>query len=325
MKKLSICVTRYKEPWEVCKDLFDSIQTQRGINFEDIEVIVVNDGRDELLTGREFINYPFHVDYIPMEEHGGVSKARNFARDKATGEYVMFCDIDDMFLNNCALHLIFGAIKEKPDVIISSFIEEAYSGDTYKIIRHDKDATFIHGKVFNRDYLNENNIRFKDELTIHEDGYFVLTSLVCTEEKREISTPIYMWKWNDNSVVRKDAEDYVLKTYDHLMNCRWAICKELEERGFIDKYFDSVVKTVVDSYYDFNKPGYLDPKNKALVAKAEKAFKKFYTEFGKDYKESNINRIAEMMFVCRQNAFKNGLRVEQRTINEWLNHITKEV
>lgn len=326
MKRLSICITRYKEKWPICKDLFDSIAIQRGINFEDIEVIVVNDGRDELLTGREFINYPYHVDYIPMNEHGGVSKARNFALDHAHGDYVMFCDIDDMFLNNCGIHLLFCAMKEEPDFTSSSFVEEVFNKDgAYKIVRHDKDITFIHGKMYRRRYLVDNNIRFDESLTIHEDGYFNVIASICTESKKDTTVPFYLWKWNDESVVRKDPKAFVLKTYDHLMKSRAAICRELEKRGFIDEYFNSVVKTVCDSYYDFNNPEYLSPANKDDVRKAEKAFKAFYDEFGKDYRESNIERIAEMMFLCRQNAYVKGMRVEQNAIHEFLNHIVRDV
>jgi len=324
--KLSILITRYKESWDICRSMFDSIALQRGISFDDVEVIVVNDGRDKLLTGREFNGYPFHVKYLPMPEHGGISRARNYGLDHSTGDYVMFCDIDDMFLNSCGLYLIFGAMHEGYDSIGSSFIEEHFDKDgTYKIIRHDKDNTFVHGKVFRRQFLIDENIRFKDELTIHEDGYFNLIAAVVSKERKEITTPFYLWKCNKESTVRKDPINYVLKTYDHLMKAREAISDELNARGEVDKYIDSVCKTVIDSYYDFNKPNYLDPKNKELVEKAEKAFKSYYLKFRQDYLEANINRIAEIKFVSYSQAFTNGMRVEQRTISEWLTHIMKEV
>ena len=43
---LDIIVPHYHEPWKICKPLFDSIALQRGIKFEDIAVIVVNDGAE---------------------------------------------------------------------------------------------------------------------------------------------------------------------------------------------------------------------------------------------------------------------------------------
>lgn len=322
--KLSICVTRYKEPWDVCADLFDSIALQRGINFDDIEVIIANDGESDLLDTSLFNILPFNARYI-SHKHCGVSATRNLAFDNSTGDYVMFCDCDDMFLNNCGLHLIFSAMNEMPDIITSSFVEEQYVDGTYKIMRHDKDTTFVHGKAFRKQFLIDEKLRFKEELTIHEDGYFNLVAAICAETKKEIATPFYLWKWNDNSVVRKNRDGFVLKTYENLMDCRIAICDELKERGYIDEYINCVVKTIVDSYYDFNKPEYRAKENKALRDKGERAFKKFYTKFHTEFDEANINRIAEIMAISRANAYNNGFKVEHYTIGEWLKHIVKDV
>jgi len=323
--RLSILVPRYKEPWDTCKSLFDSIALQRGIDFNEIEAIVVNDGDEDILPEDVFKPYPFKVTY-KVESHGGVSATRNKALDMANGEYVMFCDIDDMFLNNCGLNLIFKSTQSNPDMIISSFIEEnGQTGSDYKMVRHDKNLTFVHGKVYRKAYLIDKEIRFRDDLTIHEDGYFNYIASVCADTKQEITTPIYLWKWNAESTVRVDPENYVLKTYDHLMRCRKAICEELYSRGYISEYIDAVCKTVIDSYYDFNKTAYIDPKNSKEVRIAERAFKKFYEQFGQDYREANITRIAELMAISRTLAFANGLRVEQKTLNEWLTHIVSEV
>ena len=43
---LDIIVTHYKEPWSVGEGLFNSIAMQRMINFDDIGVILVNDGEE---------------------------------------------------------------------------------------------------------------------------------------------------------------------------------------------------------------------------------------------------------------------------------------
>lgn len=323
--KLSICITHYKEPAEVCKPLFDSIALQRGIDWGSVEVIVANDGKDGGLDTVPLPLYPFDIKFV-SHDHKGVSATRNLAFDNATGDYVMFCDCDDMFLNNCGLHLVFSAMNENPDVIISSFVEELIDSEgNYSITRHDKDATFIHGKAFRRQFLLDEELRFKDELTIHEDGYFNLLAQVCTDNQKEITTPFYLWKWNSDSVVRTHMKDFTLETYDHLMRCREAICEELNKRGYVNEFINAVVKTVVDSYYDFNKSTWLLPENKPARERAERAFKKFYLRFGKEYKEANITRIAEIMYVCRQHAYANGLRVEQTTISDWLTHITRDV
>lgn len=323
--KLSIVITHYNEPWETCKPMFDSLALQFPADvLEDTEIMVIEDGREDNLNDDCFKPYPFTVKHY-TKKHEGVSAARNYGLDKAKGDYVMFCDCDDCFISSFGLRLIREKIKEEPDMIFGCFMEETRTTDgEYALNRRDKDSTFVHGKVFNRKYLRNYNIRFDPALTIHEDSYFVSIASSMTDNKAEITMPFYLWKWNPNSVVRRDRDHIILRTYKNIMDCRLAICRELKRREEIDTFYNVVCKTVADAYYDSNKPEWLDPENADLVKAAEKEFKRFYDEFGDDYKECNINRIAEILFVCRQMAFSNGLRVEQHTLNEWLNHIVKD-
>ncbi len=321
---LDIIVPHYQEAWSVCKPLFDSIAQQRGINFSDIGVIFVNDGDSHAIETVEG-NYPFSIKFLTVE-HKGVSATRNAGLAESKADYVMFADCDDMFINACGLHLVFSAMKENTDAITSSFIEEQYLDDgSYKLYRHDKDVTFIHGKAYRRKYLVDNDIKFKPRLKIHEDGYFNVIAMTCAETKKEISTPFYMWKWNDNSVVRKNPENFVLNTYEDLMESRAAMAHELNRREYVNEYFDCIIKTVMDSYYDFQKNSYRDEKNAVAVKKAEKAFKNFYTKYSKDYNESALMRRAELMQIARANAFGKEFWIESMTLKEFLNHITKEV
>ena len=77
---LDIIVTHYKEPWETGKRLFDSIALQECINFDDVGVILVNDGEGHELPAECFANYPFAVNQVSIKK-GGVSRARNYGLD----------------------------------------------------------------------------------------------------------------------------------------------------------------------------------------------------------------------------------------------------
>lgn len=325
--KLSICVPHYNEPWETCGFLFDTIGLQRGIDFKDIEVLVGNDGDDKPLTFMDFGEYPYEVTVYNFP-HRGVSATRNALLDKAQGDYVMFCDADDGFCQMYGLHLLMSKMEMKPDAIISSFVEEGFDAeDKFRLIRHQQDMNFIHGKAYRREFLTERNLRFKDDLTIHEDGYFnTLVALEGGENGVFIDNPFYIWRWNDNSVVRRSNDElFLMKTYGNLMDVRMATCEEMQERGFISEYYDAVCKTVIEAYYEFQKPDFLNPDNAKYVKRAERHFKRFYEKHHKDYNECNIKRVAEIMQICRTNAFAQGFRVEQWTITEWLNHIVNEV
>ena len=100
--KLQILIPQYKETDEVVKPLLDSIALQQSVDFNEIGVIICNDGSDVFLSEELLNSYPFEVQYHKCK-HKGVSATRNACLDKANADYVMFCDADDMFMNVCGL------------------------------------------------------------------------------------------------------------------------------------------------------------------------------------------------------------------------------
>lgn len=173
--KLQILIPQYKETEEIIKPLLDSIEVQQNVDLKnDVGVIIVNDGTDIHLSKEFFSRYTFPIEYH-LNEHKGVSATRNACLDYATADYVMFCDADDMFYNACGLYIVFREINNDGfDSLVSAFIEETREPNTNApvYINHDMDSTFVHGKIHNRQFLINNNIRWNDNLTIHEDSYF---------------------------------------------------------------------------------------------------------------------------------------------------------
>lgn len=317
---LDIIVPHYKEPWETCKFLFDTLATQKGVYFGNIRVIVVNDG-DCVLSNDCFGGYPYKVEYL-KKQHGGVSAARNYGLDHATADYVMFCDIDDGFLNNYGLHLVFSAMQDGYDYISSNFVEETFTdNNTPSIVRHNNDFTFMHGKAYKRSFLTEHNLRFDPNMTIHEDGYFNTVALVTAKQEGKlkcIETPFYLWVWNDNSTVRSNREDFVLRTYGELMRTRIGACQQLKDRGYVEEFKTSVCMTVLNSYYDFQKTSYHVAKNQKHLRNAEKAFKGFWDLYGNVFKDCTNQMIAEVAVSARANACKNGMLMEQESLKAFV-------
>ena len=218
MKKLQILVPQYKEDESIIKPLLDSIEVQQNIDLaSDIGVIIVHDGTDVHLSQEFLKRYSFPIEYH-LNEHKGVSATRNACLDYATADYVMFCDADDMFYNACGMYIIFREIENGGfDSLVSAFIEEARDAQTKEplYINHDMDSTFVHGKIHRRRYLIDNNIRWNDSLTIHEDSYFNCLCQRLAKELKYSQTPFYLWRWRDMSVCRHDPK-YILKTYNRV-------------------------------------------------------------------------------------------------------------
>lgn len=302
---------------------------QRCIDFDDVSVILVNDGEGNELPEECFEGYPYGIHQMSIPK-GGVSKARNAGLDVATAEWVMFCDFDDCFASVFGLYLIFcGINEEKYDLLRAVFTEETLddSGGLH-LVSHDDDTVFVHGKVMRRQFLIDNELRFHDKLTIHEDGYFnILVHSIAKDREQKINTPIYLWSWNWDSVVRKDrSEDYVLDTYGHLIRQRIALTNEFIKRQMGNELTTTVIKTVIDCYYDFQQHAWKLPKNKAKLERAERWAAAYLKRYAQLYASANLKQIAEIAALSRaRNLMRNTFLMESETLREWLEHIMRDV
>ena len=324
--KLSICVPHYNEEMEVVVNLLDSLKIQQNINFDDLEVIIVNDGGDaKQITDIATENYPFTIKTI-SNTHNGVSATRNEAFNHATGDYVMFCDVDDMFYNACGLWIIFNEMKgEGFDVLISTFIEESRLPDknpTY--LTHEVDYTFVHGKVYRKKYLINNNIKWNKNLTIHEDSYFnfLAINLANKERAKFCQSPFYLWKWRDASVCRHDPK-YILKTYNNMLDSSTALVNELKDRSKTDLARQTVTNMIFDAYFTMNKKEWLDQENKEYRHNTELRFKKYYEEFLPEFMSIPEETKNGIIVGIRNRMYQEGMILDSITFKDWIEEIDK--
>lgn len=321
--KLQILIPQYKETEAIIKPLLDSIEIQQHIDLKnEVGVIIVNDGTDVQLS-KDFLNrYTYHIDYY-LNEHKGVSATRNTCLDHATADYVMFCDADDMFYNACGLYIIFREINGGGfDSLVSAFIEESRMPGTNEpvYINHDMDSTFVHGKVHNRKFLLEQNIRWNDKLTIHEDSYF---NCLCQKLARELKyspTPFYLWKWRDDSVCRNDFK-YILKTYNNMLDSNDALVDELMKRSKLQEAQFYVTSMIFDAYFTMNKQEWIDQENKEYRRETEKRFKTYYTKFKYLYDTIPQETKVQIIASIKNRMYGEGLLMESITFEDWIKHI----
>ena len=324
---LDIVVPHYHEPWKLCKPLFDSIALQCGVNWEDIGVIVVNDGAQCALEDYLFEGYPYRVENI-VKEHSGLSATRNRGLDESDADYVMFCDSDDMFLNALALKMIWMEMEKGKNIINPIFLEESWDAKKGEMvyITHKSDATFIHGKCYKRSLLTERGIRFPDGLNLHEDGCFNSLA-ICTGQDAivEINTPLYLWKWNPDSTVRHESY-FVVRTYDKLCESWRRGITWLKEHGYEKEYKHVVCKAVICTYYNFQTYPFMIPANAKLKREAERAFKRLYMEIRNDFLSCGDEMYAKFIEVLREESIKSGgFLYELITLTDWLKHIEYDV
>lgn len=322
--KLQILIPQYKETENDMRNLLESIALQQNVDFNELGVIITNDGTDIRLS-EDFINsFPYHIDYY-LNEHKGVSATRNYCLDHATADYVMFCDADDMFYNMCGLYLIFQEINKEGgfDVFLSFFTEETRTPDGQPFyVDHRQDATFVHGKVYNREFLKLFNIRWKEEFTIHEDSYFNYLCQACSREGKMklCQVPFYLWKWNDNSVSRHDSK-YILKTFNCLLDSSSQLIKDLTSRGLMDNARQIATSIIYDSYFTLNKKEWLEQENQEYRDNVERRFKQFYLDFKTYYDSIDEQKKNQIIIQLKNQKYNEGMILESITFNDWIKSI----
>ena len=321
--KLQILVPQYKETEEVIKPLLDSIEVQQNVNLKkDIGVIIVNDGTNVRLSKKFLKRYSFPIEYH-LHSHKGVSATRNACLDYATADYVMFCDADDMFYNACGLYIVFNEINNGGfDTLVSAFIEESHNPYTKEVnyINHEMDSVFVHGKVHNRKFLLDNNIRWNEDLTIHEDSYF---NCLCQRLGKEVTyspTSFYLWKWRDASVCRHDPK-YILKTYNNMLDSSTALIDQFIKRGRIEDAQFFATNMIYDAYFTMNKDEWLNQENKEYRHNTELRFKEYWITH-KELHDSIPNEIkTQIIMGIKNRMYAEGMVLETLTFNEWIKQV----
>lgn len=255
MPILDIIVPHYQEPWEVGSKFFQMLDLQRGINFDDIHVIVVQDGEEGTLPDEHFQNRPYTVDYLTIP-HGGVSVARNAGLDFARSEWVMFCDFDDTFANVYALRDILNVLPAPGyDMLYMDFVAEDRMKDgSMHYNPRTQNVVFIHGKLWRRQWLISHHLNFDESLTFNEDSAFctIANTMMDFSHTGKITTsaPAYVWCFSENSTTTTPGNrgKLLVGLYDRNKK----VCEIFRQRMPFRQYVAMIARTVWDTYHALN-------------------------------------------------------------------------
>ena len=323
MRKLDILIPIFNEGADVVKPLLDSIALQQNVNLrQDVGAIICCDGGSTKLSSELIASYPFEIEFH-MCEHAGVSATRNRCLDYSTADYVLWADCDDMFFNMCGLYVIFREMQgDGFNAMVSAFIEETLNQATgeHVYVNHQMDTTFVHGKVYRRSYLVNNNIRWNDALTIHEDSYFNCLAQKMTSEVKYCQQPFYLWKWRDSSVCRHDPK-YILKTYNNMLDSNTALIQEFMKRGKIGDAQFCTASMIYDAYFTMNKAEWTNQENQEYRRNTEKRFKEYYTQFKGLFDAIPQDAKSQIIVQIKNRFFQEGLFLESVTFDDWISHV----
>ena len=193
MYKISVVVPTYNSG-NFLITFLDSIKAQT-LGFENIEVIFVDDASTDNYTLDLLNNFNeeySNVSVVFLEDNSGFpGTGRNKGLDLANGEYVIFGDHDDSYVDN-AFEVMYDKINGY-DMLISNFnqvfddkvvkfksLYKNASEISVKSIDEDRNLLRIPAaiwtRLFRKEFLIENNIRFLEGM-LAEDMYVYIYSL----------------------------------------------------------------------------------------------------------------------------------------------------
>lgn len=145
--KFSIIIPVYKVE-DYLEDCVNSVLFQ---SFKDYEIILVDDGSPDSCPEicDRFASMDSRIIVI-HKKNGGLSSARNEGIAVAKGEYIIFLDSDDCWIDVCALEKINHNIEENTEVIVWKFIKIPEEYKYYPLRRnrnYNKDVLKINDKL----------------------------------------------------------------------------------------------------------------------------------------------------------------------------------
>lgn len=216
---ISVIVPIYK----VEEYLLDCVKSIRCQTYKNLEIILVDDGSPD--------RCPDICDKLASEDtrikvihksNGGLSDARNSGINAATGEYILFIDSDDYWINNHSISDLVICLNENPESEIIFFGRTTFCGNKTYITNapHPKninnkektqaltallcESDFISSacqKLIKASLLKDNNLYFEKGMLSEDLDWSIRLYLVATKYG-SVYSPFYGYRKREGSITQ---------------------------------------------------------------------------------------------------------------------------
>jgi|LFRM01.1.fsa_nt_gb glycosyltransferase involved in cell wall biosynthesis len=227
---LSIIVPVYQLEKYISKTL-DSL-TRKPIS--EIEIIIVNDGskdNSEQVIETYIQQHPENNILLYTIENAGVSAARNFGTLKASGEYLLYLDGDDLLTDGSLDNILNSLDNDKPDILYWAYDVITESGDCVVKYPHkpieavqsganalldllvNKSMYLVIGNAaYKRQMLEENKLEFSKGCVAGEDMEFTFKAISASESVIYCADALLQYLQRESSTVHR----YNIRRFDSI-------------------------------------------------------------------------------------------------------------
>lgn len=263
MLKVSVIIPVYNAE-QYLEECLDSVICQ---TFADMEIICIDDcsadhSRDIL---QRYAVKDKRIALLYNQVNYGLAYTRNRGMDQASGEYVLFVDSDD-YIEKDLLEKVLDKMPGNDMVCYDyrrqdqmyrgrdchtySVADGVYSGWEYlsEALKSDSIIYSACSKLYNRDFLISNGIRFPDG-HLYEDIWFCFCCLTRAGRVQSLHEPLYVYRIHQESIMtkvltEKNVQDYFWSVCELTKDYLGLSCSEEAERA-VEQYIRNVCRDFI--------------------------------------------------------------------------------
>ena len=318
MKKVSIIVPVYNVELYL-KECLNSLIKQ---TYKAFEIILIDDGSTDL-SGKICDDYKLKDNRIKVihKKNGGVSSARNLGLSSSKGEYILFVDSDDYVekdyiktlvkeSNNCDLvccsyYTEFLNKKINNKICNKSIVINTIEAQE-KIYNQDSFSGFLWNKLFKKDIIDSNKLKFNESIHMCEDQLFIVQYLLKVNSIKLIPNMLYHYRMRKGSIVWNNGSKKRLTVFDS-----YKLVNQIYNKNNINNIFfkKSLYEELIHNKKKFNIKKFLLDNNISL-----KLIKK---EVVNSNKISNKQKIKFLIKIYLPNMYMCYINVKLRKLKQF--------
>lgn len=225
MSKVSVIVPVFKAE----KFIERCIKSIKNQSLNDWELILVDDCSPDQSFNiiNKYAKEDKRIIVKKLESNHGPMVARRIGDEISNGEYLTYCDADDILPEDALLSFYEAALKNESDIVIGSLKYIKCDGSqsvSVPIINGDNNAVGLLrailnnkvpqglcGKLFKSELVKSHNYKIIDRMTNAEDGYMLYQMLPYIKRVTNISDVVYLYIQSPDSSSQRRYSDNALE------------------------------------------------------------------------------------------------------------------